>query len=195
MSAQPHRLMHALIHPRSATSVTAIGAVSVAFAAIVPWTLSESWWLEAGVALALAFAWLAAATDAETGRIPDRLVLLASVPTVAVMCLSVLSGHPDAVVRVVVGLIAFAAPLLVVHVVSPSALGFGDVKLAAALGAAIGLVDPRSAVLALCVASAATALVALARRRSAMAFGPGLVFGAAVSLVAFGASSGRPVPW
>ena len=185
--------MYALIHPRSATPLTAIGAV--ALSVVVPWALSEPWWLESGVALVLAVAWLAAASDAETGRIPDRLVLVASVPTAFVLCVAVLSGRTDAVVGVAAGLTAFAGPLLVMHVVAPAAMGFGDVKLAAALGAAIGLVDPRSVVLALCVASAATALVALTRRRSSMAFGPGLVFGAAVSLVLFGLPAGGPVPW
>ncbi len=184
--------MYALIHPCSATSLTTGRAV--AFAVIAPLILSEPWWLECSVALSLALAWWAAATDAETGRIPNRLVLLSSVPTGIVLGLGMLGGHAGAVNGAAFGLVAFAGPLLLVHVLSPYAMGFGDVKLAASLGAGVGLVDPRAGVLALCLASASTAVVAAARRRSTIPFGPGLVLGAALALVPY-SSAGGPVPW
>jgi leader peptidase (prepilin peptidase)/N-methyltransferase len=185
--------MYALTHPRSATPVTATFAVVIAL--VVLTVLSEPWLLEAGVALALGLACMAAASDARTGRIPDRLVLLASLPIGIVMCAAMVNGPTGAVRGAAIGMAAMAGPLLVVHVTSPRAMGFGDVKLAAVLGAAIGLVDPRAAVLALCAASAATALVAFGRRRAAMPFGPGLVLGAALALVSFDPAAGGLIPW
>ena len=76
------------------------------------------------------------------------------------------------------GVPVMALPLLVVHLVTPAAMGFGDVKLAVALGAGLGVLEPKLAVLALAVASGLTLLAAACTRRSAMPFAPGLVIGA-----------------
>jgi len=80
-----------------------------------------------------------------------------------------------------------------VHLVAPAAMGFGDVKLAVALGAGLGVLEPRLAVLALAIASGLTLLVAACSRRSAMPFAPGLVLGAAAAM-ALGAFKGWSVP-
>ena len=92
-------------------------------------------------------------------------------------------------------MVACAGPLLVVHVVSPSAMGFGDVKLAAALGAALGSIDVRAALLALCVGTAATAVVGVARGRATMPLGPGLVVGSVVSLLVISPAVEGAVQW
>jgi len=157
--------------------------------------LAETWVLEYSSAITFAFAGFAAVTDAETGHIPDRLVLVALAPIVLVLCLDVMGGDAGAVRGAVIGLAAFAGPLLIVHLASPVAMGFGDVKLAATLGASLGVIDPRSAVLALCIACAVTAAVGVARRRSAVPFGPGLVLGAALSLVVLAPALGGRAPW
>lgn len=194
MATQALRSMHVLIHPRSAISLPAVTAA--ALAVVLPWLLAEPWSLEYGVAVALAFAGWAAVTDAETGLIPDRLVLLAVVPSALVLGREVaVGGGASAAQGAAIGLLAFAGPLLVVHIASPGAMGFGDVKLAAALGAAIGLVDPRSAVLGLCIASAVALTTGVARRRSTVPFGPGLVLGATLSVVVFGSDVGGSLPW
>jgi leader peptidase (prepilin peptidase)/N-methyltransferase len=101
------------------------------------------------------------------------------------LTLTVQAGRGDTgdIGGVLLGAAAFAGPLLIVHAANPGAMGFGDVKLAAVLGAALGLVDWRACLLALCLASAVTACVAIVRRRSSMPFAPGLVGGAALALL------------
>jgi leader peptidase (prepilin peptidase)/N-methyltransferase len=177
---------------RRLTAATVVIVIGVLVAAI-PWSLSEPLPLEAGLVAVLVVAAVAAAVDVTSERIPDRLVLVSLVPTAVVLVVRL--GSDDFVVAlngVVFGAAAFALPLLIAHVVAPDALGFGDVKLATALGAALGLVDWRHSVAALCIASGLTVAVAVVRRRSTMPFAPGLVAGTAVALfVLEGSSSWR----
>lgn len=175
--------------PRRVTAVTVTIAIALVVAA-VPWRLSEPWWLEAGLVAVLLVASVAAAVDVASERIPDRVVLASLVPTAVV--LGVRLGSDAAAVTVtdvLFGAGAFALPLLVAHLAAPDALGFGDVKLAAALGAALGLVDWRHSVVALCIASGLTAVMAVVRRRSTMPFAPGLVVGSALVLIILEGSS------
>ena len=51
------------------------------------------------------------------------------------------------------GAALMAAPLLVLHLVSPPSMGFGDVKLALLLGAAVGVLDWQLAIPALALAA------------------------------------------
>ena len=81
----------------------------------------------------------------------------------------------------VLGAAVFAAPLLTLHLVSPASMGFGDVKTALVLGAASGAIDWRLALAALALATAVAGIVAGAE---SVAFGPGLVAAAAISLAA-----------
>ena len=148
------------------------------------------------VVLALAPAAWAAVVDLRTGRLPNSLVAASAAPATGVVVREVLAGDTIEVVSsVVVGAVLFAGPLFVIHVASPDAMGFGDVKLAAALGATLGLVDPRASLVALCVASAATATIGLVTRRTTLSFGPGLVGGAAVSFVIVSILEGSALPW
>ena len=175
--------MHALAHPRSA--ISPLVAIGLALALIVPFLAHQPWWRAAGIAVTLAVGGIAAVDDAETCRIPNRLVMVAAVPVVVVVAVALLlTREATTLATPVTGALAFAGPLLALHLVSPAAVGFGDVKLAAVLGAALGTVDPRAGLVALCVATAATATVGIARRWSTVPMGPGLVGGAVVALVA-----------
>ncbi len=148
------------------------------------------------VALAVSIAAMAATVDARSGRIPDAIVATAVVPTVVVVAAAVASGNGgQAVGAAVLGALAFAAPLFIAHVVSPPAIGFGDVKLAAALGAALGLIAPGLGLVALCIAAAATAAFGVAARRTTLPFGPGLVLGAIVALFIAGQLGEGALPW
>jgi leader peptidase (prepilin peptidase)/N-methyltransferase len=142
----------------------------------------------AGVMLVPAAA--AAATDWRTHRVPDLLVALVLVPALAAMLLVDVRTH--LVASIASGVALMAVPLLVLHLLTPAAMGFGDIKLAAALGAGLGVLDSRLALFALAAAAALTLLAAVWRRRAAMPFAPGLVAGAAAAL-ALGALEGwRP---
>lgn len=173
---------------RSATSATVgstiVGNGSLALVSLVT-TLALG--AAAGIWLVVAIACFAAAADVRTGRIPNRIVSSAAVATVATMVAMATAESPTAAIAgSVLGVVAFAGPLLVVHLVSPCSIGFGDVKLAGVAGAALGLVDARLGLVALCIASGVTALVGLVRRRQQLPLGPGLVLGSASALLAHG---------
>lgn len=160
-----------------------VAGLPIAVPVAVVVALDTAWWIEAALALSLASALFAAAADAVTGEIPDRLVVIAAAPLAVVATAAALRGDLGVGAGMTVGIVVIAAPLLVLHVVSPSAMGFGDVKLGAVLGAGLGSIDARGALLALCIASAATVVVAAIGRRASVPFGPGLVAGTVVSLV------------
>ena len=71
-----------------------------------------------------------------------------------------------------------AGPLLVTHLVTPSGMGFGDVKAGAVLGAAMGLIDVELALLALVLGLGAAAAWGIGTRARSVALGPALVAGA-----------------
>jgi leader peptidase (prepilin peptidase)/N-methyltransferase len=124
----------------------------------------------------------ATVVDVRDRRLPDRLVALTTTPVLAASLMRASLGDHDTLVRATLGAVAFAVPLLVLHAISPAAMGFGDVKFAASLGAVLGLLDPRSVVVALIVASAGTAVVATVRGRAEIPFGPGLLVGTIAAL-------------
>ncbi len=119
----------------------------------------------------------AAVVDARTRRLPDPWIAAAACAFLAVWVLeaAVASAAGPNAADVATGIALTAGPLLVLHLVSPAAMGFGDVKAAAVLGAAVATVDAHAGLVVLALASAAAALTALARRRASIAFGPFLV--------------------
>lgn len=132
----------------------------------------------------------AAVIDIERRRLPDVWVvasltaLVAALSVEAVVEGSTRSGAPLAALAS--GAVAMALPLLALHVVSPDAMGFGDVKAALVLGAAIGTVDWRLGAVALCLAASTGAIAGVLGRRRTIAFGPYLVFAAWTVVLAGG---------
>jgi leader peptidase (prepilin peptidase)/N-methyltransferase len=173
-------------------SAPSVALVALAVAAVLATALSG---LVIGCLLVVAgLATAAAIIDARTGRLPDELLLAATFPLVALVVAAAFETG-DLVAPALAmgaGAAAFSGPVFLIHLVSPAAMGFGDVKLAAVLGFALGVIDWRLSVLALCLASGGTALVGLARRRTTLPFGPGLVAGALVVAVASMLSEGLP---
>lgn len=87
----------------------------------------------------------------------------------------------------VAGTAIFAGPWLLSFLISPTSIGFGDVKYAAALGLYLGWLGPATARNGLLLACAIGGLVALwsiirRRRGDAFPFGPSLLAGAVLAV-------------
>ncbi len=125
--------------------------------------------------------------DIRERRIPDEIVLAGFVAAVAiVVVVSVTSGQ--VVGSALAGAAAAGLPLLVVHLVDPNGLGFGDVKLGAVLGALLGIVAWVLGLLLLAAAPVVALVgVALVRPwRRSIPFGACLAVGALLVLAAAG---------
>ena len=84
-----------------------------------------------------------------------------------------------------IGAAWFAGPWLITHLIAPSQIGFGDIKLSAGLGLYIGWLNPSLGLLgffATCLVFGATVLLAKAASRDQLPFGPAIVVGAAVAV-------------
>lgn len=137
--------------------------------------------LASGIAVAIMM--IGALVDVAERRIPNSVTLAAVIGLVLCCLGSAAIGSDVDAGSALIGAGMMAAPLIVVHVGSPEAMGLGDVKAAIVLGAAAGLVHWQLPLVALASAAAATAAVGLARRQRLIAFGPGLVGGTVLALV------------
>lgn len=124
----------------------------------------------------------AALVDLRERRLPDRLVGAALAVFLVAAVAATVAGSPVGVSGPVIGAAALAVPVLVVHLVSPSAMGFGDVKAAAVLGLAAGVVHWQLALTALALAAGGAGVVGIALGRRTIALGPFLVLGTAIAL-------------
>ncbi|WP_028925661.1 prepilin peptidase [Pseudonocardia acaciae] len=130
------------------------------------WAGAGGWWSVGGLAAAwlpllLGVGWLAVAAgavDIACRRLPDALTLPA-LPA-AVLLAVPLGGA--AVGRALAGAAVLLGAHLAVRLTAPAALGAGDVKLAAALGAVLGAVSWPALLVGTLLASALTSMVALA---------------------------------
>ncbi len=125
-------------------------------------------------------------------RLPDRIVLPAlGLLAVVVVAESLRAGHPQRILFAVSGAAMYFGILLVVHLISPAGMGFGDVKLAALMGLGLGWLAAGYVtafvlvVWALGVGAVVASLVGLSlmavqglKRRTPIPFGPYLAFGA-----------------
>jgi leader peptidase (prepilin peptidase)/N-methyltransferase len=165
----------------------------VAFAATA-WLVGAAWVLPAllylvsiGVALAL--------IDIDTHRLPDAIVLPAYV--VAPVLLTLASANPGgdgdwgALVRALVGGGALWLFYFVLMLIYPAGMGFGDVKLAGILGLYLGwfgwaalLVGGFAAFLLGGLYAIGLVSLGRAQRKSGLPFGPWMLLGTAVGIVA-----------
>lgn len=142
---------------------------------------------DVAIASALTVALLvpAALIDMQTSRLPDVWIGAAAVAFLVTDALSRAigtSGVPPG--DIVLGALVLGVPLLLLHLASPSSMGFGDVKLSIVLGAAIGATDWHLALPALALAAGTTATVGIVRRARTLPFGPGLVGATLIALLA-----------
>jgi leader peptidase (prepilin peptidase)/N-methyltransferase len=139
----------------------------------------------AAISLALAI------IDIETHRLPNALVLPAYVvgaAAVAASCL--LTADAAAALRAAIGMVGLGAVYLVLAVVRPGGMGLGDVKLAGALGLMLGwlgwseLAVGAIAGFVLGGLFGVALLLAGRGRKTAIAFGPWMLAGAWVGVLA-----------
>ncbi len=128
---------------------------------------------------------LAAIHDARTGFIPDRLSIGACF---VIVCLAGVGGTLPQTLLAAVGT---AAPMLLLYALTRGrGLGFGDVKLAALIGAVLGLSLGYIALGLAFVVGAAICIIGLWLRRmhrgQEIAFAPYLAIGSLIALFARG---------
>ncbi|HUB38781.1 MAG TPA: prepilin peptidase [Streptosporangiaceae bacterium] len=137
-----------------------------------------------GVALAV--------IDIATQRLPDPLTLPAYPILIILLTAAALAGHDfAALLRAVLGGLALAGAFLLLALVRPGQLGGGDIKLAGLAGLALGWLGWPTLIAGAALGFVLSALVSLAllaaRRitmRSAICFGPFLIGGALVAMLA-----------
>lgn len=119
------------------------------------------WWLPVPVVLGWAGV-LLAVCDLRVRRLPDALTL-PGFPVLAVLLGAAAAHRSGLLGGAVAGCAVFAGAYLVVRSVSPTALGAGDVKLAASLGAAVGAVSVQLVPVVVALAAVVTLLAARSR--------------------------------
>jgi leader peptidase (prepilin peptidase)/N-methyltransferase len=155
-------------------------AVTLACAVLVRYGLGP-----AGVIAALTAAVLVVLSgiDAETHRLPNRIVL----PSAALVLVARLATSPEHWQAWVGASLGAFACFLVLALVNPAGLGMGDVKLMLLLGAALGgALLPALVVGTLAGALAGVVLLArhgLGARNRALPYGPFLAFGAIATMI------------
>lgn len=128
--------------------------------------------------------------DIEERRLPDAIVLPSIVLSAAVLSLLDLSAAAPVLTTAVLGSLAYGGFLLLVRMTNPSAMGGGDVKLAVLLGLYLGAAGLERFAAGVAAAFAlggihALIILAVSRQRGAsIPFGPWMLLGAWIGLVA-----------
>ncbi|PPK63917.1 prepilin peptidase [Actinokineospora auranticolor] len=170
------RVLAARLHPE-----TAVPAGWCEYPAVVLWSataacahLIPSWWLPP-VLLLVTLAVPLTAIDLRHRRLPDFLTLPAIPLALLLLTYAAIAGPGLTLLRdAVIGSLAFAGFHALAHYLSPSALGFGDVKLSLSLGAMLGAAGPWALLLAPGIAAIITLTLYPGWGRS-IPHGPGLL--------------------
>lgn len=141
------------------------------------------WAIPVGVAVGVVGV-VVGAIDVRERRIPNVAVLATLTVTVLLALVAWVFDGRQVFGGLVAGGLVAGTPLMIVHLVSPRGMGFGDVKYGAALGALLGVLGWRLAVVEVMIASLAGGLVGLvyAPWRRSIPFGVFLSVGALVAL-------------
>lgn len=179
---------------------------AVAFGLVAWWALASGMLdpdaaparLAAGVLALVAFLFLAAVSialaliDLDSHLLPNRIVLPAlAVGAVLLGASALLAGEPGQLLRALAGMLALGAFYAIVAFAYPGGMGFGDVKLALVIGLHLAWVGWGALVVGAFAAFLLGALWGIgliatrrAGRRSRMPFGPWMLAGAWIGLVA-----------
>jgi leader peptidase (prepilin peptidase) / N-methyltransferase len=156
---------------RAASTLRQVQALSgVALGGLVAWAATSIAPVATVVTLAIVstLAGVAALVDLHEHRIPNVLLLIA----LGVVAIAAGVGGLRTSTDVVIGLFIAAVPLFVVRY--GRGLAMGDVKFAAVLGAAGGLLHPFAGLVVVWFAALSSGLYAVVRHRSKLALGPWL---------------------
>lgn len=172
--------------------VAAVTALLFVLAALRFWASEE---LPAYLVLAAAGV-LLAVVDLRHRLLPNRVVGPASLAGALLLtAAAAVDGRWDDLVRAGLGAVVLFSVFLVLALISPSALGMGDVKLAGLLGLALGWLGWDAVLLGAAAGFAVQAVLSLvllaARRidlRGELPFGPAMLAGAALAIGAGGLS-------
>jgi len=135
-----------------------------------------------------------AAIDIAVQRLPDRLTLPAFPVLIALLAAAAVAGHDGgALVRALLGGAVMAAAYLLLALARPGQLGGGDIKLAGLAGLTLGWLGWPTLIIGTGLGFLLSAVVSLAllagRRitlRSSISFGPFLLGGALLAILATG---------
>lgn len=158
--------------------------------AALAWRFGADWALPAYLVLGAGLVALAL-IDLDTFLLPNRIVYPLTVAVVALLAAAAIAGDDVGHLgRALVGGAAAFTVFLVLHLVSPRGMGFGDVKLAFVLGVALGWVSAATVFLGLFLAFLLGSvigilLIATGRRgrRDHVPFGPFLALGTVLALL------------
>lgn len=146
-----------------------------------------------GRAVVLPFMWLvpvlvtASVVDLRTMLIPKRVAWVGFGGGIAaIVATAAWLGATDTLTSAFIGSAAYFGVLAVMHVVMPSGMGFGDVRLALLLGLYLGWIDWRLTLFGLLIANVVFLAYALPRRLTASQrhspFGPALAAGTLIAI-------------
>jgi leader peptidase (prepilin peptidase)/N-methyltransferase len=147
------------------------------------WRLADAPWpiLTLWLPLSAALAWLAA-VDLDVARLPDRILIPTAIWTALGVGATLWITGPLAGVEAILAAALCGGGFWILHLAGRGALGFGDVKLAAVIGAATALVSWSAVLYALVAGCILTIAWAAARRQRELAFGPWLALGAVMAV-------------
>lgn len=172
-----------------ATRWATVVFASVALVVGASWIPVTAYAIATGLSIAALV--VAAMVDVVERRLPNALIAWAGLPVLVALTAAWLQDQ-HVVGSAAIGAGLMAAPLLIAHLVSARALGFGDVKAGAVLGAAVGLVDDDLALPSLLLALLAVSVLGLVRRAPTAALGPPLVY-ASIAMLAVARLAGWDV--
>jgi leader peptidase (prepilin peptidase)/N-methyltransferase len=164
-------------------------ATGIVFAALGV-RLGAEWALPAFLAFAACLV-VVTVTDLRLFLIPNRIIYPTLLAGAVLLTAAAAIGHDgEALRRAVLGGLAAWAALLVIHLINPRGMAFGDVRLAAVIGAFTGWIGYDHVFLGLFAGFVAAAVVGVffiaTRRRTAkdpVPFGPFLALGAMVAVL------------
>lgn len=130
--------------------------------------------------------------DLDVMRLPNAIVYPTYVVLTALLTFaSLIEGSTEPLARAAIGATALFAFYFVLVIINPVGMGFGDVKLAGVIGAVLGYLSYPALVIGAFAAfviggliGAALILLRHASRKTAIPFGPSMVAGALIAILA-----------